>query len=60
MSELNEARIRAAKPKKRPYKLRDGRGLHSSPRAAGGSGASGIGTRGARAWSASVLIRMFR
>jgi hypothetical protein len=28
MSELNEARIRAAKPKERPYKLRDGRGLH--------------------------------
>jgi integrase len=28
MSELNEARIRAAKPKEKPYKLRDGRGLH--------------------------------
>lgn len=28
MSELNEARIRAAKPKEKPYKLRDGRGLY--------------------------------
>jgi Arm DNA-binding domain len=28
MSELNEAGIRAAKPKEKPYKLRDGRGLH--------------------------------
>ncbi|MEJ1960960.1 MAG: integrase arm-type DNA-binding domain-containing protein [Gammaproteobacteria bacterium] len=28
MSELNESRIRAAKPKEKPYKLRDGRGLH--------------------------------
>ncbi|MDB6045476.1 MAG: integrase, partial [Gammaproteobacteria bacterium] len=28
MSELNEARIRAAKPKERLYKLRDGRGLY--------------------------------
>jgi hypothetical protein len=28
MSELNEMRIRAAKPKEKPYKLRDGRGLH--------------------------------
>jgi hypothetical protein len=25
---LNEARIRAAKPKDKPYTLRDGRGLH--------------------------------
>ena len=28
MSLLTEARIRAAKPKDKPYKLRDGRGLH--------------------------------
>jgi integrase len=28
MSELNEARIRAARPKDKPYKLRDGRGLY--------------------------------
>lgn len=28
MSELNESRVRAAKPKEKPYKLRDGRGLH--------------------------------
>jgi integrase len=28
MTELNEARIRAAKPEDRPCKLRDGRGLH--------------------------------
>lgn len=28
MSGLSEARIRAAKPKDRPYKLPDGRGLH--------------------------------
>jgi hypothetical protein len=28
MSELNEARIRAAKLKERPYKLRDRRALH--------------------------------
>lgn len=28
MTQLNESRIRAAKPKQKPYKLRDGRGLH--------------------------------
>ena len=28
MSELNEARIRATRPKDKPYKLRDGRGLY--------------------------------
>lgn len=28
MSDLNEARIRAARPKDKPYKLRDGRGLY--------------------------------
>jgi Arm DNA-binding domain len=28
MSERNEARIRAAKPQEKPYKQRDGRGLH--------------------------------
>lgn len=28
MSQLTETRIRAAKPKDKPYKLRDGRGLY--------------------------------
>ena len=35
MSQLTEARIRVAKPKEKPYKLRDGRGLHLLITAAG-------------------------
>lgn len=42
MLELNEARIGAAKPKERPYTLRNGRGLHLLITPASSSGALSI------------------
>jgi hypothetical protein len=51
MTQLTEARIRAAKPKGKPYKLRDDRGLYlrSSLHRVGDCGALDIGTRAGRA-----------
>jgi len=62
MTQLTEARIRAAKPKGKPYKRRDSRGLYLLVTPPGGrlwrlryrhAGA-------ARAWLASALIPMLR
>jgi hypothetical protein len=47
MAALTEARIRAAKPTQKPYKLFDERGLYlPSSQPVGGSGASGTATEG--------------
>ena len=46
MSALTEAQIRAAKPKEKPYKLFDERGLMLGRQRAAGCGASGIATVG--------------
>jgi hypothetical protein len=47
MPVLTEARIRAAKPKERAYKLFDERGLYMPlPHRAGSDGDSGIGSMG--------------
>jgi hypothetical protein len=56
MSELTEARIRAAKAKEKPYKLKDGRGLYLcwSIHLEHVYGVSGFASLDARAWSASA------